>query len=311
MAPDGTGQSQSWLVPFWCSRVTLMIVDRHGPQAFVDTSSYTSQWSVAYYPADAVLHNGQTVIDLSSYGVLAAFGQPGLRRIGDDASALFEHSGYDSWAVSSAGQPAAIADAYAYEYPYNISLRDYFQFGQAVTAVIDLPGGLRLTQVTSPSGDPHLFTMQVVVSNPTGQWRNAVRYRRAINFDPGPCRGDYQCGYGTFGKIGGDTSYLAGDSNDDVPDPTGPLTYSNADLGWFVDAGPYAALDVDINLGDIGPGQSRMFSLFFGETTDKASAIAAATAVGAQGYGLAQRATDQGPATQYTGVFAIDGSDLT
>jgi hypothetical protein len=84
--------------------------------------------------------------------------------------------------------------------------------------------------------------------------------------------------------------------------------------GWFTDFGPAdtGAL-LEITLGDIAPGTSKMFTLFYGTAPDEATAIAAAQAVGAQAYSLGEVDTDAGryQGLPYTPVLAVDGRDLT
>jgi hypothetical protein len=69
---------------------------------------------------------------------------------------------------------------------------------------------------------------------------------------------------------------------------------------------------IELRVGPLAPGASRTFSLFYGATSNKAAAISAVTAVGAQVYNLGQPATPNGPTlgTPITAIFAVDGRNL-
>jgi hypothetical protein len=69
---------------------------------------------------------------------------------------------------------------------------------------------------------------------------------------------------------------------------------------------------IENNLGIIA-GASKSFSLYYETAPDEASAIAAASAVGAQAYSLGQVDTDEGKnlGKPYTAILAVNGTDLT
>lgn len=183
------------------------------------------------------------------------------------------------------------------------------------------PPTLRVTQKYEPAPTtPLLYQDTVTVENVGTSTANDIRYRRVMDWDIEPTQFD------EFSTIGGtDTPALlfSSDQGFDTADPLGDRGYyeepqcsgevptdgvTDACTGFFTDAGPDDhGAHFDFGFGELGPGESKTFTVFYGAATSEAAAADALTAVGAEVYSLGQSDTDDGPSlgTPATFVFAF------
>jgi hypothetical protein len=188
--------------------------------------------------------------------------------------------------------------------------------GAALTAATGINNG-GLHRFTG-SADARLMKVQVTVTNRGGTSIVGLHYRRGFDWDVTPAEFSESV---TFAKVpNADDSFVRYASDDGCanPDPALPPTYLGA-AGYFTDQGPDENLQdrggqVDISLGDLQSQQSLFFTIYYGVTADRSSAIQAVEAVDAQVYGLGQAVPYDDnvpePWVPITAVFAIDGSSL-
>jgi hypothetical protein len=192
---------------------------------------------------------------------------------------------------------------------HNLRLIDYIQTGTDVAMQTDTAGALLVAHNYAPSSSPYLYQGVVFITN-TGTADAHVRYRRVVDWDIEPTA------YHEFITIGSTTGVLPPSvvfaSNDGFAssDPlAGPSSIQNH-VGVFTDVGQFdhGAL-FDLDLGDLSPGDTVQFTLFYGAAPDETTALGALDAVGAEVYSLAEPNTANGPTlgTPNTYIFAIGG----
>jgi hypothetical protein len=207
------------------------------------------------------------------------------------------------------------------------------------TSVVGAPGGLRVSHHFHPSPEPHLIAVDVTVENTRTVRSGPLRYRRAIHFNtddgvPDVCGSDYvtvaktspsaETPYLSFASAQPTLSFFAFDWNRLWGNDANPLSaYRGEATGLFTDVqqpptepnpcsnwphGPFFELD----LGELGPGDTAHFTLYFGAAPDQDTAVQAVGNVPAQIYALAKPGSEHGRETgePLTGIVAIDGKDL-
>lgn len=186
----------------------------------------------------------------------------------------------------------------------------------SVVHVTTLPA-LVVTHVFAPSAasPTTLFEAKVTITNTGGTTITDIRYRRVMDWDVPPTE------FNEYVTIGGLPARNLLFSNDNGFRPVDPLVnVTGTDIAGcgettnFRDCGPYdhGAL-FDFGFGDLAPGASKTFSIFYGAAATESAAMTALTAVGAEIYSLGQSNGGQitgSPATFIFGFKGVGGSPI-
>lgn len=240
----------------------------------------------------------------------------GLRFKGTDGEATADGCACETWGVSydgsvsgfargtNAGPGAGLAGVTALAQPAP---------GTAVS--VRRAGDLQVTHDFHPAAaTPNLYEVTVTIENLGTVAHNDVRYRRAMDWDvqptafadivtidwPGPGSADLLLRSSDNGFASGNPLSAIGGL---ASIPTNPA---------IADQGPSdRGAAFDFKLGDLLPGQSLFFTIYYGAAADEAGALAALTAVGAQVWSLGQPSSDGGAqsGTPNTFMFAFAGVD--
>ena len=165
---------------------------------------------------------------------------------------------------------------------------------------------LSITQAFAPSvGAPTaLFENVVTITNSGASKITDIRYRRAMDWDIPPTV------FHEFVTIGGLPAANVLFTNDNGFHSVDPLVPDAADLAGcgktvnFIDCGPHDhGAQFDFGFGDLDPGKSKSFSIFYGAAYSEADAFAALGSVGAEVYSLGESSTPDGPTLGTPGTF--------
>lgn len=178
----------------------------------------------------------------------------------------------------------------------------------SAVSVVDIGSTFRVTHDYRPSSrTPNLYEVVVTIEN-TSDAPVDTLYRRVMDWDVEPTA---QREYVTID--GGTSSDLLFSSNDGFAS-SNPLA-GRTDLGntgSFTDAGPkdHGAL-FDFGLGELSPGESKKFRIFYGAAGTESEANTALSAVGAEVFSLGQPGTTDGSTLgkPNTFIFAFSGVD--
>jgi type IV pilus assembly protein PilY1 len=180
-------------------------------------------------------------------------------------------------------------------------------FATSVVTLTSLPD-LRVTHAyTISAATDSLFQAVVTIENLGAVPITDILYRRVMDWDVPPTE------FSEFVTIGGwpaanllatsDNGFASADPLSGVTDINSCGTNVN-----FTDCGPadHGAL-FDFSFGDLAPGDSVTFNIFYGATPTEALAFAALAAVGAEVFSLGQQNGDPGSGTPATFIFAFKG----
>jgi type IV pilus assembly protein PilY1 len=211
----------------------------------------------------------------------------------------------ESWGVSVNGTTSG----YAYPYVYgvnNLTTNSFSSTATTATSAVTLNGtGLRITQAYAPSGYEGIFQGTVTLTNNGPTNLTDVRYARAVDWDVPPTEFSE---YVTIHRGGSTALLYSNDNGFAVPNPLSPGAALNAATqnANVVDHGPddHGSLFV-FGFGNLAPGESKIFNLFYGATASEAAALAGLSVIGAQVYSLGQSSGAGGPATGSPGTFLL------
>ena len=165
-----------------------------------------------------------------------------------------------------------------------------------------------------PSPDLDLYQVDVTVTN-TGTfapYQPDVHYRRVADWDVDPTPFSEYVTWGKFPGANDDPVHFTSDDGFARPDPRNALSRLQR-TGYFADHGraDSGAL-IDIDLGDLGSGQSATFTFYYGVAASETDALDALQAVGADVYSFGQSNTAGGPTlgTPATAIFGLDTDSL-
>jgi hypothetical protein len=200
------------------------------------------------------------------------------------------------------------------------------------TSVVRGPGGLRVTHHFRNSTNDHLLAVDVHVENTRSVPSGPLRYRRAIYFDidmPGCHTGfttiaktspSVKVPYLTFASSQPTLGLIYEDSTPWGRDADPLNAYRGEVTGFFTDfhhpesstcrAGWLSSAFFELNLGEIGPGKSAQFTLYFGAAPNESTAIQAIQSVPSQMYVLGQPWAGAETGEPITGIVAVDGSNI-
>lgn len=190
----------------------------------------------------------------------------------------------------------------------NITVDSFEWTGSTAKSVVTVSNDesapwFRVTHEYIPSpATPHLYQVNVTITNVSGAPIATVQYRRVMDWDIEPTA------FNEFVTIDKGTAAAITYTNDNGFGASNPLTAVppiNAE-GNMVDSGPddVGAL-FDFRFGGLGIGASLSFVTFYGAAATEAEAVAALRAVGAEAYSFGQPGSDPAGGTPNTFVFAF------
>ncbi len=175
---------------------------------------------------------------------------------------------------------------------------------------------MTVTHQFGPSLAPDVFQVQVTIENTSAtDTLSDVVYRRAMDWDIPPTEFDeYVTHQGVAANLEPVGNIRGANDNGfnsvDPQDPLNPIDPATQDTD-FVDNGPNDHGSVfDFAFGNLAPGASRIFNIFYGSAGNEADALSAIATLGATAYSLGQSNPDPfgpGPA----GVGNPDGTPAT
>jgi hypothetical protein len=264
--------------------------------------------------ASAIIDNGTIQLGVNSLGHLNVPGtepssqgvtEVGLRYLPTNAEGTAPGCLCEGWGAADA---VTHVTGYASEAEgvSNLALVGFTATDSTAVSTVEVGTSLRVTHDYHPStATSNLYEGEVTIENIGGDPVDA-RYRRAMDWDVEPTAFD------EFVTINGGTSTALLFSSDDgfaVPDPLAGES-SILFTGNATDSGPadHGSL-FDFGFGQLDPGESVSFSIYYGAAGTELDAIAALGAAGAEVYSLGQPNTPDGPTlgTPNTFIFAFAG----
>jgi len=208
-------------------------------------------------------------------------------------AALVTHSGFAN--ISSDGGPNNLTP---------ISFASTASTAVSTVELASLPG-LEIVHDYHPSASPSLYEAIVTITNNTGADLTNLRYKRVMDWDIPPTTFEEHVtlqGAGLGDLIDScDNGFETADATVDCF----PFTFEDVN---FVDAGPqdHGAL-FTFGFGALADGASKTFKIYYGAAASEALALAALTAVGAEGiYSFGQNSST-GFNDEVTFIFGFGG----
>jgi type IV pilus assembly protein PilY1 len=189
----------------------------------------------------------------------------------------------------------------------NITVDSFNSTSTTATSVTHLTSlaALEITQHYQPSKSAALFEDVVTIKNTGATTLTDVRYSRTMDWDIPPNE------FSEFVTIKGTTTTSqllhSGDNGFATPDPTS-TSFSSlvADKTDATDSGPADhGFAVAFGFGDLEPGATKTFSIFYGADYTETKALEALGTVGAELYSLGQTAKDKDNTPTF--IFAFKG----
>ncbi len=221
----------------------------------------------------------------------------------------------ESWGVSAidVGLTTHVGTVYSTGAPSNLIVDSFVSGASTATSMVHLTSlpTLSVTQDFAPAaGAPTvLFEDKVTITNSGADKVTDLRYGRGMDWDVPPTE------FSEFVTIAGLPAANILSTSDDgfaTANPTTP-SFDLAGCGVttnFTDCGPsdHGARFI-FGFGDLDPGASKTFSIFYGGAYSEADALAALGNVGAEVYSLGQSSTPDGPTlgTPGTYIFGFKG----
>lgn len=223
----------------------------------------------------------------------------------------------EGWGVSASGV-AGYANVDSDGGAHNLTVDSFTTSATDITSSVHLTSmaGLTVTQHYSLSSSDRLFEDVVTITNGTGGTLTDVRYVRAMDWDiPMTEFAEHVTIVGTASTTDLETSHDNGFcSANPLAGSCSALNASTLNVD-FVDDGPadHGAY-FKFNFGDLGDGESKVFSIFYGAASTETIALAALGSVSAELYSLGQSSISGGgdpvagtPATFMFGFRGVGG----
>jgi hypothetical protein len=191
----------------------------------------------------------------------------------------------------------------------NLGVESFQRGEDSAVSTVRLGDRLRVTHDYHPSASPDLFEATVTIEN-TSASPVDLRYRRVMDWDVEPTPFDEFVTVVTVqGTERAENVLFSSDDGFATANPLGPRSRILFE-GDAVDSGPadHGAL-FDFGFGEVEPGESVSFRIYYGASATEAEADAALAAVRAEVYSYGQPNTPGGAAlgTPNTFVFAFSG----
>jgi Ca2+-binding RTX toxin-like protein len=269
----------------------------------------------AAHPANAIIDNGTIQLGVWDEGHLNVPGgapssqtgttNVGLRYLPTGAEATAPGCLCEGWGAADA---ISGVSGHANEDigVTNLSVVSFNSTATTAQSVVDVGTTLRVTHDYHPSPDtPNLYEVDVSVENLSAAAVD-LRYRRVMDWDVEPTAFNE---FSTIQGTAGATNVLFSSNNGFASaDPlSGPS--DRGATGDFVDVGPtdHGAL-FDFGFGNLDPGASRSFRIFYGAAGNESDALAALAAAGAEVYSFGQpSSSDPAVGEPNTFIFAFAG----
>jgi hypothetical protein len=178
---------------------------------------------------------------------------------------------------------------------------EYTADGRGARSVLDTVLGLRVVHAFQPvDGDPGVYACDVTLEN-TGATALHPVYRRSFAWEF-----NGRSSYATL--VPGDSDMIVGAGLAAWVFPA-PLQGDGDAIGEGVDLFDYwQGAYYDLDVGELAPGASETFTLYFGVAPSETDADSALAAAGAEAYAYGQTAPDGTPATFMVAVGGIGGT---
>ncbi len=257
--------------------------------------------------AGAIISTGNITMGINDTGELNVSGVGlSLAGLGD---ALSPGCPCEGWGVEGSGESGWANQTEGGA--FNLTLTSFSSNASSATSVVQT-GNLQVSQAYAPSASPDLFENIVTITNLSSATVTDVLYRRVMDWDIPPT--PFTEGI-TIGGLPASNVVYTSDNGFETARPNTFLYGAGYDIGGcgintnFTDCGPFddhGAL-FDLSFGDLAPGESLAFSIFYGGTYSEADAFAALAAVQAEVYSFGQHEGDLPGGTPGTYIWAFKG----
>jgi hypothetical protein len=286
--------------------------------------------------ADAtVIGNGSIFLGVNSDGSLNTYdvGPTGRTGIGlFDArtgyEATFDGCTCEGWGAGDAGAGLSVyfntstgSGAYGPSGYANVSVSGFSSTTSTATSVVDVydpysindgnsfTNSLRVVHEFLPSTSADLYRVNVYLTNTGADTITDLRYRRVMDWDIEPTPfNEYVSMHGSQNPYVAYTSDNGFASADPLSGPS--FILDGTEHVDFNNSGPadHGAL-FDFQFGALAPNDTKAFTIFYGASLTKASAIDALSSVGAEVYSVAQSSDNESGDQPGNSVFAF-GFDI-
>ncbi|MCK5644231.1 MAG: hypothetical protein KAJ19_25760, partial [Gammaproteobacteria bacterium] len=268
----------------------------------------------------AIIDNGVIQIGVNDFGHLnvgggtISYGSPGggttvvgLRYMALNTESTAQGTAAEGWgaADSSSGLTgyANVGMGTA-----NIELVSFTNNSSEATSIVNIPNStypkLRVTHYYYPTPNTSsLYQVDVSILN-VGSTNVSLKYRRIMDWDIEPTHfNEYvTINNGSVSELTNTTNKGLATSNVLVP------VTGSSNAGSFNDSGPGdLGASFDFDFGTVEPGQTKVFSTFYGATANESEALIAIGLVNAEAYSLGQTSTGPANGTPNTFIFAFGG----
>ena len=230
---------------------------------------------------------------------------PGCLCEGWGVSAKVGVSSYSGWANRASGGANLVVDSFLTD---DVGAAPG-TYAESNVHLSTLPSLTVKQHYAASTGAPTLlFENVVTITNTSGAAMDDVRYVRVMDWDIPPTEFSE---YVTI--IGTATTAALELSHDDGFETSNPLAATSAIMAGTTDVDfiDFGARDhgayFKFNFGTLAAGDSLTFSVFYGATSNQATALAALGAIGAELYSLGQRSPLALADTSTTFIFAFKG----
>lgn len=195
----------------------------------------------------------------------------------------------------------------------NVSLVNFTSTATSATSVVNITGGLQVSQAYGLSVSDALVKNHVTLTNNSAT-DAAVRYTRSMDWDIPPTVFNEAV---TIGGVGASHLIFSNDNGFATPNPlvnpsaivSGTTNVNVVDSGP-ADHGAFFTFD----FGTLKAGKSVSFDIFYGAARSEVAAMTALGAVGAEVYSLGQNSrtakTDGTPGTYIFGFAGVGGTPV-
>jgi hypothetical protein len=174
---------------------------------------------------------------------------------------------------------------------------------------------IRINHFFGASAAPDTFQVNVTITNAGTEIAQDLTYRRVMDWDVPPTTfNEYVTHSGVTANLvsNGGSIKFASNNGFASGDPLSGESWINEETinTDFVANGPtdHGSL-FDFSFGDLAPGESRLFNIYYGSAATKVEALSQIATVGANVYSLGQNSNEDGvdPGTPATFFFAFGG----
>ena len=293
-----------------CQFATLVVTNPGWPGGATSGVTFTAR-----FDAGAAISNGTVQLGIRPTGNLIVPGtvpssgegvtEVGLRYVPTNADAISPGCFCEGWGVADATSSTSGWANESTGHSGNLVVESFTwnQLGNpGATSVVRVADTFRIHHIYSPVAETdNLFEVLVAIDN-ISEATVDLRYRRLVDLDVEPTAFDE---FLTVTAPGGFPASVNAVTDDPFggPDPLSAVT-NQGHSGQFTDAGPDDnGVLLNLWLGQLDPGQTRYFRLYFGAAESEANAMAAASSVGAEVIAISEPSTVDGPTLGIPNTF--------